>query len=110
MLLDETHANPTAATVLRAFEQGWTSWAGYPEHGIFCDRAKYFLADFSEALAAEGCYCASAAKASPWQLGQVERHGAIWKSIMKRVVWSQQCAGRETMIHAPVQSTKQRIT
>eukprot|EP00438_Fugacium_kawagutii_P008061 Skav219569 [mRNA] locus=scaffold3203:12014:25029:+ [translate_table: standard] len=100
VLLPETNYNPTAADVLQAFEQGWTSWAGYPERGVFADRAKYFFKEFSEAMAAEGCYFDTAAKASPWQIGQVERHGDIWKNVLKRLVWAEQLAGKEMMIHA----------
>ena len=58
------------------------------------------MTHFSEALSAEGVYFQSAAKASPWQIGQVERHGDIWKSMLKRVVWSEQVSGRESMVHA----------
>eukprot|EP00435_Cladocopium_sp_Y103_P025818 s3297_g6.t1 len=100
ILLPDTNYNPSSSDVLQAFEQGWTSWAGYPERGIFTDRAKYFLRDFSEAMAAEGCYFDAASKASPWQLGQVERHGSIWKNVLKKMVWSEQLAGRELMMHA----------
>ena len=39
ILLEETSFNPTSEAVLRAFEIGWTSWAGYPEYGVFTDRA-----------------------------------------------------------------------
>ena len=99
-LLEDSSYNPTGATVLKAFEQCWTSWAGFPEYGLFTDRAKYFLSDFAEALASEGCYFESAARAAPWQLGQVERHGAIWKSILTRMIWSEQLSGKEAMIHA----------
>ena len=100
VLLEQTHANPTSEEVIKAFDIGWVSWAGYPEFGVFTDRAKYFVTHFSEALSAEGVYFQSAAKASPWQIGQVERHGDIWKSMLKRVVWSEQVSGRESMVHA----------
>ena len=100
ILLADTHANPTSSAVLESFELGWTSWAGFPEVGIFTDRAKYFLADFADALSSEGCYFDSAAKASPWQIGQVERHGSIWKSILQKMIWGEQLAGREHMLFA----------
>ena len=100
ILLTDTSYNPTAEAVLQAFESGWVSWAGLPERGVFADRAKYFLSYFAEALAADGCFFDSAAKASPWQLGQVERHGAIWKAVMKKIIWSEQLSGKEAMLHA----------
>ena len=98
-MLPETKFNPTSEAVLQALETGWTSWAGYPEKGVFTARAKYFLKDFAEALASEGCWFDSAAKAA-WQIGQVERHGDIWKQTLKRLVWSEQLAGKEMMTHA----------
>ena len=100
VLLDDTSFNPTSEAVLRAFEIGWTSWAGYPEYGVFSDRAKYFISEFAQAMEAAGCDFDCAARASPWQLGQVERHGHIWKSILKRIVWCEQLAGRDQMFHA----------
>ena len=92
-LLADTFANPTSQTVLEAWSTHWTSWAGYPERGVMTDRAKYFLADFAEDVAEHGCHF-DTAKASPWQLGQVERHGILWKAAFRRLVWSQQVVGR----------------
>ena len=100
VLLDDTSFNPTSEAVRRAFEIGWSSWAGFPEYGVFTDRAKYFITDFADTLSSEGCYFDSAAKAAPWQLGQVERHGHIWKEILKKMVWSEQLAGKDQMFHA----------
>ena len=100
VLLEDTSYNPTSDVVLRAFETGWSSWAGFPEYGVFTDRAKYFITEFAEALSAEGCFFDSAARAAPWQLGQIERHGAIWKSIIKKLVWSSQLAGKDQMTYA----------
>ena len=31
------------------------------------------------------------------KLGQTERHGAIWKSIIKKLIWSSQLAGKDQM-------------
>ena len=100
VLLEDTSFNPTSEAVIKAFEVGWASWAGYPQYGVFTDRAKYFISEFANAMDAEGCQFDCAARASPWQLGQVERHGAIWKETMKRLVWSEQLAGKEQMFHA----------
>ena len=97
-LLGDTFANPTSAAVLEALNSSWFSWAGYPERGVMSDRAKYFLADVAEDLAAHGCYVEPASRASPWQLGAVERHGAIWKSTFQKIVWSNQVAGREEIL------------
>ena len=79
MLLEQTHANPTSEEVIKAIDLGY-SWARCPEFGVFTDRAKCFVTHFSEALAAEGVYFQSAAKASPWQIGQVERHATFGRA------------------------------
>ena len=99
-LLGDTRANPTSAEVLRGFATSWTGWAGFPERGVVTNRAKYFLADFAEELANHGCHFDTAAKASPWQIGQIERHGGLWKETFRRLCWSQQVAGREEVLWA----------
>ena len=48
----------------------------------------------------EGCHFDLAAKASPWQLGMVERVGGLWKAMFRRLCWSQQVAGREDVFLA----------
>ena len=100
VLLGETVKNPTALQVLEAFEHGWGNWAGMPEHGILADRAKYFLGQLAEHMSQEGCHFDLAAKASPWQLGMVERAGGLWKAMFRRLCWSQQVAGREDVLLA----------
>ena len=100
VLLGETVKNPTALQVLEAFEHGWGNWAGMPEHGIIADRAKYFLGQLAEHMSQEGCHFDLAAKASPWQLGMVERAGGLWKAMFRRLCWSQQVAGREDVLLA----------
>ena len=99
-LLPQTHKNPSSSDVLGAMASHWLSWAGYPERGIIADRAKYFLSTFAEEFDAHGCLVSAAAKASPWQIGQVERHNDLWKTTLKRVVWTQQVSGRDDMLMA----------
>ena len=99
-LLGDTHSNPTSQAVLEAFLSHWTSWAGYPERGVMSDRAKYFLAEFADEISDHGCTFDTAAKASPWQIGQVERHGGIWKESFRRLAWSMQVAGRSEVLLA----------
>ena len=99
-LLPQTHQNPSSSDVLEAMASQWLSWAGYPERGIIADRAKYFLSTFVEEFDAHGCLFSAAAKASPWQIGQVERHNDLWKTTLKRVVWTQQVSGRDDMLVA----------
>ena len=91
--LQQTHGDPTGHVILEAQTSHWLSRAEYFERGVICDRAKYFLSDVAEEVAAHGCYLDTAAKAAPWQIGQVERHGDIWKATFRRLVWSQQVSG-----------------
>lgn len=86
--------------MVEAFGQGWTNWAGYPERGVIADRAKPFLSALANDVADHGCTFSTAAKASPWQIGQVERHGGLWKETFCRVCWSQQISGRQDVILA----------
>ena len=99
-LLGEVHMNPTSSHVLEIFTSHWLTWAGYPEHGVLTDRAKYVLADFAEDMAAHGCHFEAAARASPWQLGQIELHGNLWKKTMQKLIWSQQVSGRKELLMA----------
>ena len=98
ILLGDTNMNPTGKAVLAAFHQGWTSWAGFPEVGVIADRAKYFLSSFAEDMADHGCRFDTAAKASPWQIGMIERHGGLWKETFRRTAWSQQVAGKDEVL------------
>lgn len=97
-LLGKTVKNPTAAQVLEAFETGWGNWAGLPKHGLIGDRARYFLGSLADHLTQEGCHFTAAAKASPWQLGMIERAGGSWKSMFRRLVWSQQVSGLDILL------------
>ena len=97
VLLDSA-GQPTGQQVVEAFGLGWTNWAGFPERGVVADRAKPFLAALSDEVADHGCTSGSAAKASPWQIGQIERHGGLWKETFRRVVWAHQVSGRQDVI------------
>ena len=99
-ILLDCHGNPTGRQVVEAFNQGWTSWAGFPERGLITDRAKPFLASLAAELTDHGCIFETAAKASPWQVGQIERHGGMWKETFKRMAWSQQIAERDDVLTA----------
>ena len=111
-LLETTHSNPTGAVVLEALNDAWLVWAGYPEYGLITDRGKYFLAEVAEEMAGHGCHVEPAARASPWQLGQIERHGGIWKASFRRAAWSQQVAGptEVKMLTAAVNQGKNSLT
>ena len=111
-LLGDTLKNPTSLEVVKTFEMSWSGWAGMPERGVIVDRAKYFLGELASRLSEEGCHVDSAAKASPWQIAFVERAGGIWKSTLRRMVWSEQLAGKEDMYMATsaVNSARNNLT
>ena len=95
VLLGDVHRVASSSVVLEAFHPAWGSWAGEPEVGVIVDRAKYFLADFSDHMTKSGCRFDSAAKAAPWHVAKVERHGGLWQGMFRRVVWSKQGAGKD---------------
>ena len=99
-LLGETHKNPTGRQVVEAFTSGWLQWAGFPERGVMTDRAKPFLRDVAQEVADHGCFFETAAKAAPWQIGAVERHGGIWKSMFKKVAYAEQVHTKEGVLLA----------
>lgn len=90
----------TSKEVLETFEKAWEVWAGMPEYGIIIDRGKNLLGELARHLSNEGCQVDAAAKASPWQLGQIERAGGLWKAMLRKMVWSQQIAGQDDMLLA----------
>eukprot|EP00435_Cladocopium_sp_Y103_P040884 s349_g11.t1 len=97
VLLDSA-GQPTSQQVIEAFGMGWTNWAGFPERGVVADRAKPFLSALAADVADHGCTFNTAAKASPWQIGQIERHGGLWKETFRRVCWAQQVHGRQEVV------------
>ena len=62
------------------------------------DRAKPFLRDVAQEVADHGCFFDTAAKAAPWQIGAVERHGGIWKGMFKKVAYAEQINTREGVL------------
>ena len=109
-LLPDVHRNPTSTDVLEALHSHWIGWCGYPERGVVTDRAKYFLADLAEDFDNHGCEFRTSARPSPWQIGQVERHGGIWKSIFRKLSWSQQISGRDEVLWATWPPHRPRMT
>ena len=109
-LLPDVHRNPTSTDVLEALHSHWIGWCGYPEHGVVTDRAKYFLADLAEDFDNHGCEFRTSARPSPWQIGQVERHGGIWKSIFRKLSCSQQISGRDEVLWATWPPHRPRMT
>ena len=106
VLLDQAVRNPTSSEIADAFSQGWTLWAGLPERGVVLDQARYFMTEFARRLEEQGCEVSVAAKASPWHIASVERHGGTWKTIWRKLVWSQQIAGKSDVLQAVAEVNK----
>ena len=70
------------------------------------DQARYCMNEFARNLEEQGCEVSLAAKASPWHIAAVERHGGTWKTIWRKLVWSQQVAGKTEVLQAVAQVNK----
>ena len=92
------------------FELCWTAWAGPPEEAVIVDRARSFLGDFADYLEENGVRLDSAALASPWHVGKVERHDGVWKSMFKRVVQDKQLAGKDAVRTAMTECNRAKNT
>ena len=92
--------------MLQAFDAPWGIWAGEPEVGVIVDRAKSFLGEFSAHMTQSGCRFDTAAKAAPWHIAKVERHGDPWQGMLRRVVWGKQVAGYSDMLAAATEVTR----
>ena len=108
VLMDQATRNPTSAEMSDAFNQGWASWAGLPERGVILDQARYFMTEFAKRLEEQGCEVSVAAKASPWHIAAVETYGGTWKTIWRKLVWSQQISGRSVVLQAVAETNKAR--
>ena len=105
-LLGDALKIPSASEVLEAYALCWGVWAGGPEVGVIVDRAKDFLGEFAKHMSAAGCTFDSAAKASPWHIAKVERHGDIWQGMWRRVVYSKQVECRDEVLLATIEVDK----
>ncbi|CAK0903623.1 unnamed protein product, partial [Prorocentrum cordatum] len=109
-LLEDTHNNPKASEVRKFCELCWVSWAGQPEEAIMVGRARSFLGEFADYLEQEGVRLDSAALASPWHIGKMERRDGIWNSMLTRVVRDKQVAGLEERRTAATECNRAKNT
>ena len=98
---------PGSAKCYRKFVQMWTSWAGWPQI-VVTDRGTHNQGQFSKGLSAHGVYLKQAALEAPEQIGTGERHGGLFKRVMKRVIKQNAIVGKERMklAAAEVQNSK----
>ena len=70
----------------------WVSWAGYMKE-LTSDRGLNNRGIFCKEMSAAGIYCGSTGLEAPYQLGKVEKHGGIWKSVAAKVVENKSVSG-----------------
>ena len=63
VLLRQGHGSPSSRECLDSFVSLWVGWAGWPQ-ALSCDRGVE----------------------SPEQIGRVERHGGLFKAVLKRMI------------------------
>ena len=76
---------PSSSECLKAFQQAWTNWAGWPKK-VVTDRGLHNRGVFARTLGTMGTEIRNTALESPEQLGRTERHGGMWKATAKRVI------------------------
>ena len=95
-LVCEGHGTPKSAKCYRKFQTYWVSWAGYPQI-VTTDRGLHNRGAFARGLTANGTYLRQAALEAPEQIGRGERHGGIFKGLMKPVIKQHHVRGKEQM-------------
>ena len=70
---------------LDSFVSLWVGWAGWPQT-LSCDRGVHNRGVFARAIAQHVVLIRQAGVESPEQIGLVERHGGLFKAVLKRMV------------------------
>ena len=68
-----------------SFVSLWVGWAGWPQT-LSCDRGVHNRGVFARTLAQHGVLIRQAGVESPEQIGRVERHGGLFKAVLKRMI------------------------
>ena len=84
VLLRQGHGSPSSRECLDSFVSLWVSWAGWPQT-LSCDRGVHNRGVFARTLAQHGLI-RQAGVESPEQIGRVERHGGLFKAVLKRMI------------------------
>ena len=85
VLLRQGHGSPSSRECLDSFVSLWVGWAGWPQT-LSCDRGVHNRGVFARTLAQHGVLIRQAGVASPEQIGRVERHGGLFKAVLKRMI------------------------
>ena len=97
VVLREGTGTPSSLECLDAFMQYWVSWAGFPKE-VITDRGLNNRGVYAKELAAAGVITTSIGLEAPYQLGKVERHGAIWKTVAGKVIETRNISGMRAMM------------
>ena len=81
----EGHDSPSSRECLDSFVSLWVGWAGWPQT-LSCDRGVHNRGVFARTLAQHGVLIRQAGVESPEQIGRVERHGGLFKAVLKRMI------------------------
>ena len=85
VLLRQGHGSPSSRECLDSFVSLWVGWAGWPQT-LSCDRGVHNRGVFARTLAQHGVLIRQAGVESPEQIGRVERHGGLFKAVLKRMI------------------------
>ena len=85
VLLGQGHGSPSSRECLDSFVSLWVGWAGWPQT-LSCDRGVHNRGVFARTLAQHGVLIRQAGVESPEQIGRVERHGGLFKAVLKRMI------------------------
>ena len=84
-LLRQGRGSPSSRECLDSFVSLWVGWAGWPQT-LSCDRGVHNRGVFARTLAQHGVLIRQAGEESPEQIGRVERHGGLFKAVLKRMI------------------------
>ena len=89
------------------FETHWAQWAGYPKE-VISDRGLHNRGSFAKSLSARGIQVINVGVEAPEQIGRVERHGGILKSMVLKVASDLGVSGIEEMKAVVAQCVRQK--
>ena len=104
VLLHEGGSQASSQAYLDAFVERWANWAGWPKF-VTTDRGAHNSGIFSRTLAQNSVLIRQAGVESPEQIGRVERHGGLWKHVLRRVVVDHGVTGMRDMRMAMSEAT-----
>ena len=111
VLLRQGHGSPSGRECLDSLVSLWVGWAGWPQT-LSCDLGVHNRGVFARTLAQHGVLTDQAGVESPEQTGGVERHGGLFKAMLKRMITEHAVQGFDDMkiAIAEVVSTKTNLS